>query len=57
MADGLPLSGQILSALQACRELRAMADDGNPFGIRRDVDTKLRDIELLLNTILRAISA
>ena len=58
MSDGLPLSGQIKDGLQACRDLRAMADDHSPFGgCRRDVDQKLRDMELLLNTILRAIAS
>lgn len=57
MADGRPLSSEIKDALRACTELRAMADDHTPFGgARSDVDLKLRDIELLLNTILRAIS-
>jgi hypothetical protein len=51
MVEGLPLSGQIKEGLQACRDLRAMADDHVPFGgARADVDTKLRDLELLLNT-------
>jgi hypothetical protein len=57
MADGRPLSSEIRDALKACRDLRAMADDHTPFGgCRKDVDQKLHDIELLLNTILRAIS-
>jgi hypothetical protein len=56
-ADGRPLSSEIRDALQSCRDLRAMADDHSPFGgCRADVDLKVRDIELLLNTILRAIS-
>lgn len=58
MAEGRPLSSEIRDGLQACRDLRAMADDHSPFGgCRRDVDQKLRDIELLLNTILRAIAS
>lgn len=57
MADGRPLSSEIRDALKACRDLRAMADDGNPFGVRTDVDQKLHDIELLLHRILRDISA
>jgi len=57
MSDGRPLSSEIRDALKACRDLRAMADDGNPFGIRADVDQKLHEIELLLNTVLRAISS
>lgn len=58
MADGRPLSSEIRDALKACRDLRAMADDGNPFGVRTDVEhQKLHEIELLLNTILRAVSA
>jgi hypothetical protein len=57
MADGRPLSSEIRDALQACRDLRSMADDHTPFGgCRRDVDLKLHDIELLLNTILRGIA-
>ena len=57
MSDGRPLSSEIREALVACRDLRAMADDHTPFGgCRKDVDQKLHDIELLLNTILRAIS-
>ena len=58
MSDGLPLSGQIKDALQACRDLRSMADDHRPFGgAREDVDRKLHDIELLLHHILRAIAS
>lgn len=57
MSDGRPLSSEIRDALQACRELRGMADDHQPFGgCRKDVDQKLHDIELLLNTILRGIA-
>ena len=58
MADGRPLSSEIRDALAACRDLRAMADDRTPFGgPRADVDRKIRDIELLLNTILRAVAS
>ena len=58
MSAGRPLSSELRDALQACRDLRAMADDHTPFsGCRADVDVKLRDIELLLNTILQAIVA
>lgn len=57
MADGRPLSSEIKDGLQALRDLRAMADDHAPFGgPRQDVDRKIRDIELLLNTILRSIA-
>ena len=58
MADGRPLSSEIRDALKACRDLRSMADDHQPFGgARPDVDLKLHDIELLLHRILRDISA
>lgn len=57
-ADGRPLSSEIRDGLQACRDLRAMADDHTPFGgARVDVDRKLHDLELLLHRILRDISA
>ena len=56
MADGRPLSSEIREALKACRDLRAMADNGNPFGVRADVDMKISDIERLLSTILKAIA-
>lgn len=57
MSDGRPLSSEIRDALQACRELRSMADDHTPFGgCRKDVDQKIHDIELLLHSILRGIA-
>ena len=55
MAEGRPLSSEIKDGLQACRDLRAMAEV-SPFGPLSTIDLKIRDIELLLNTILRAIS-
>ncbi len=55
MADGRPLSSEIKDGLQALRELRAMADI-SPFGPLAAIDLKIRDIELLLHSILRAIS-
>ena len=58
MCSGRPLSSEILDALKACRDLRALADDRQPFGAARpDVGLKLHDIELLLYRILRDISA
>ena len=56
MADGRPLSSEIKDGLQALRELREMANV-SPFGPLLAIDTKIHDIELLLNRILRDISA
>ncbi len=33
-----------------------MADNGNPFGVRADVNRQIADIERLRNTVLRAIA-
>jgi hypothetical protein len=57
MAEGMPLSGQIREGLQACRDLRGLLDDSIPWPNRDDVNMKLRDIERLLNTVLRAITS
>lgn len=55
MSDGRPLSSEIRDRLADIRDLRA--GDGNPFGIRLDVEQKLHELELLLYRILRDISA
>jgi hypothetical protein len=56
MADGRPLSSEIKDGLQALRDLREMANV-SPFGPLLAIDLKIRDIERLLYSILRDISA
>lgn len=55
MFDPRPLSSEIKDGLKALRDLRSMAEV-SPFGPLLAVDTKIRDIELLLHRILRDIS-